>query len=131
MSVTIELAGGHRKVLSWRPLRRPASWRHAGTPTAHLGQRCFERGIGEELVSAGFHRADICAPLEDGKLKLGFSRRAIRRALHDPELRQRSQLFRKLVLVVGEERTVITAWLDEARPPHPSVWHEEDELVAA
>ena len=34
-------------------------------------------------------------------------------------------------VVVGEERTVITAWLDEARPPHPSVWHEEDELVAA
>lgn len=131
MSITIEFSGGHRKPLSWRPLRRPANWQQAGISTAHLRQRCHERGISEELVSAGFQLADIYIPLEDGKLKLGFSRRAIRRALHDPELGHRGQLFRKLVMVVGGEGTLITAWLDEARPFHPSVWREEDERIVA
>jgi hypothetical protein len=131
MSITIELAGGHRKPLSWRPLRRPANWPHAGLPTAHLRQRCAERAISEELVAAGFQLADICIPLENGRLKLGFSRRAIRRALHDPELGHRGRLFRKLVLVVGHEGALITAWLDEARPFYPSVWREERERAAA
>jgi hypothetical protein len=116
----VALTGGRLKQQDWSPFSRPADWQgREWQETAHLRRRMVERGISAATLRAGLELADLCVPLGEGRLKLGFSRRAIRRAAHDRSLRVRERLLDRLVLVVAEEGSVLTAWLDHPRPCHP------------
>jgi hypothetical protein len=81
----------------------------------HFRRRCRERAIAKGLVAIGLDLADLWCPEEDGRMRLGFSRRAIRRAEHDPQLMGYAERFERLVLVVARDDTVITAWRGRQR----------------
>ncbi len=95
--------------------------------TAHLARRCSERRIGANAVARGLDLADLRRPLEDGKIRLGFSRRVIRRVQRDPALAPRARFFARLVLIVSEDGAVITGWLGRRRQCRPAIRRDDAE----
>lgn len=109
------LPGGRLKSPAWRPFTRPADWAaKSWRQTHHLMRRSEERDIPAATIEAGLQLADLYVPLDNGRMKLGFSRRAIRRQVKVAKLRPHECLLDRLVMVVSDESAVlITAWLDD------------------
>lgn len=114
--------GGRIKPGSWRPFQKPENWAETRRYiTKHLRKRCTARMIPLHIVEECVERVDLCRPTSGSALKLGFSRRAIRKANHDGIHPKHVRMIERMVIVVAVDGPIITTWLEEKarRPVHP------------